>query len=203
MIFWIIANRCQIYMFSNLSIYNSNGVKSDLQHTQKEVRVTVFNATFNNISVISWRSVLLVEETGVPGENHRPASSHWQTWLHYIVPSTPDHLSRNVVNFGYILIRIVGVLAPINFKILFWLRAYLIQRLLKKHIVYTQLDIKVLITLKTYNKYWVSDCRLTPYEHSYIMTRTNYIQWKDDDVCFVLASLDLYSARSMEQTVCR
>jgi hypothetical protein len=33
-------------------------------------RVKVFNATFNNISVISWRSVLLVEETGVPGENY-------------------------------------------------------------------------------------------------------------------------------------
>jgi hypothetical protein len=32
----------------------------------------VFNAAFNNISVISWWSVLLVEETGVPGENHRP-----------------------------------------------------------------------------------------------------------------------------------
>jgi hypothetical protein len=31
----------------------------------------VFNATFNNISVISGRSVLLVEETGVTGENHR------------------------------------------------------------------------------------------------------------------------------------
>jgi hypothetical protein len=30
----------------------------------------VFNATFNNISAISWQSVLLVEETGVPGENH-------------------------------------------------------------------------------------------------------------------------------------
>jgi hypothetical protein len=30
------------------------------------VRVIVFNATFNNISVISWRTVLLVEETGVP-----------------------------------------------------------------------------------------------------------------------------------------
>jgi hypothetical protein len=27
----------------------------------------VVNAIFNNISVISWRSVLLVEETGVPG----------------------------------------------------------------------------------------------------------------------------------------
>jgi len=36
--------------------------------------VTVFNATFKNISVISWRSVLLVEETGVPVENHRPAA---------------------------------------------------------------------------------------------------------------------------------
>ena len=31
----------------------------------------VFNATFNNISVISWRSVLLVEETRVPKENYR------------------------------------------------------------------------------------------------------------------------------------
>ena len=32
----------------------------------------VLNATFDNISVLSWRLVLLVEETGVPGENHRP-----------------------------------------------------------------------------------------------------------------------------------
>jgi hypothetical protein len=31
----------------------------------------VVNATFNNISVISWWSVLVVEETGVPGENHQ------------------------------------------------------------------------------------------------------------------------------------
>jgi hypothetical protein len=56
----------------------------------------VFNAAFNNISVISWWSVLLVEETRMPGlyhialyrskndvnrfevpeENHRPAASH-------------------------------------------------------------------------------------------------------------------------------
>jgi hypothetical protein len=36
----------------------------------------VFNATFNNISIISWRSVLLVEETGGPGENQRPVASH-------------------------------------------------------------------------------------------------------------------------------
>ena len=34
------------------------------------VRVMVFNATFNPISLISCRSVLLVEETRVPEENH-------------------------------------------------------------------------------------------------------------------------------------
>jgi hypothetical protein len=32
----------------------------------------VFNTTFNNISVISWQSVLLVEETGVSGETTDP-----------------------------------------------------------------------------------------------------------------------------------
>jgi len=36
----------------------------------------VFNATFNNISAILWRSVLFVEETGVPEENHRPVAIH-------------------------------------------------------------------------------------------------------------------------------
>jgi len=36
----------------------------------------VFNATFINISVISWWSVLFVEETGVPGKNHWPVTSH-------------------------------------------------------------------------------------------------------------------------------
>ena len=40
------------------------------------IRVMVFNTIFNNISVILWRSVLLVEEIGVPGENHRPVTSH-------------------------------------------------------------------------------------------------------------------------------
>ena len=45
----------------------------------------VFNATFNNISVISWRSVLLVEE------NHWPVVSHWQTLSHNVASSTPHH----------------------------------------------------------------------------------------------------------------
>jgi hypothetical protein len=49
----------------------------------------VFSTTFNNISVISWQSVLLVQEIGVPGENHQPAASHWQTLSHNAVLSTP------------------------------------------------------------------------------------------------------------------
>ena len=39
------------------------------------VCLMVFNATFNNISFISWWSVLLVEETRVPGENHWPVAT--------------------------------------------------------------------------------------------------------------------------------
>jgi len=57
------------------------------------VCLMVFNAIFNNISVIPWWSVLLVEETGGPGENHRPVASHWQT------------LSHNVVHLAVIEIR--------------------------------------------------------------------------------------------------
>jgi energy-converting hydrogenase Eha subunit E len=34
--------------------------------------IFVFNTTISNISAISWRSVLVVEEAGEHGENHRP-----------------------------------------------------------------------------------------------------------------------------------
>jgi len=37
----------------------------------------VFNVTFNNISAILWRPVLVVEEAGLPRENHRPWASNW------------------------------------------------------------------------------------------------------------------------------
>ena len=52
------------------------------------VRVMVFNATFNNISVTSWSSVLLVEETR---ENHWSVASRWQTLSRNVVLSTPGH----------------------------------------------------------------------------------------------------------------
>ena len=47
---------------------------SDLANYNRVI-IMVFNATFNNIPVISWRSVLLVEETEVPRENHRSSAS--------------------------------------------------------------------------------------------------------------------------------
>ena len=59
-----------------------HSICSDIVHTVASIIHTV-------ISVISCWSVLLVEETGVLGENHRPAGSHWQTVSHYFVSSTP------------------------------------------------------------------------------------------------------------------
>ena len=59
----------------------------------------VFNDTFNNISAISWRSVLLVEETGVLGENLRPTClkslSNFITycWMEYTSPCTGFELT--------------------------------------------------------------------------------------------------------------
>ena len=61
------------------------------------VTVMVFNATFNNISVIFWRSVLLMEETGVPEVNHRPAASHRQTLSHNGVSSTSRHDRKHII----------------------------------------------------------------------------------------------------------
>ena len=46
---------------------------------------------FNNISAISWWSVLFVEETGGPGENHRPVASHWQTVVHFALIEIRTH----------------------------------------------------------------------------------------------------------------
>ena len=58
---------CTLVLFSQWNWppwYNLNLVE--------RVMVFEFHATFNNISALSWQLVLLVEETRVPGENHRP-----------------------------------------------------------------------------------------------------------------------------------
>jgi hypothetical protein len=53
------------------------------------IRFMVFNATFHNISAISWQTVLMVKETQVPRENHRPVTR--QQISHNVVSSTPRH----------------------------------------------------------------------------------------------------------------
>ena len=66
-----------------LDHFNSNEINSNIFKTFFEscirfglVWFMVFNVTVNNISVISWPSVLLVEETKVHRENHRPVANH-------------------------------------------------------------------------------------------------------------------------------
>jgi len=49
------------------------------------------SASFNNISIIRWRSNLLLGETGVPGEHNRTASSLRQTLSHDVASSKPLH----------------------------------------------------------------------------------------------------------------
>ena len=60
--------------------------------------LVVFNATYNNISVISGWSVLLVEETGGPGGNHRPVEVTDKLYhiMLYTSPSTRFELTTSV-----------------------------------------------------------------------------------------------------------
>jgi hypothetical protein len=53
----------------------------------------VFNATFNNISVILWQSVLLVEETE---ENHWSVASHWQTLSHNVLKGVRTYMDPSI-----------------------------------------------------------------------------------------------------------
>jgi hypothetical protein len=66
------------------------------------LRIMLFNTTFNNISGKTWRSVLLVKEIGVPGENHKPTTSHWQTVSHNVVSST--HLLCGIQIYNLVVI---------------------------------------------------------------------------------------------------
>ena len=97
----------------------SNTIGMDLGNLHLNIRVIlmVVSTTFNNISAISWRSILLVDETGGPRENHRPAANNWQTLSHNVVSEyisswagfelitlvvlafePPDHWYTNVIN---------------------------------------------------------------------------------------------------------
>ena len=70
-----------------------------------DVCLMVFNATFNNISVISWQLILLVEETGVPGENHQPVVSHWHILSHNVVHLVLIEIRTHISGDGHWLHR--------------------------------------------------------------------------------------------------
>ena len=61
------------------------------------VKVMVFNVTFKNISVIiSWRSVLLVGETGVPGKKCRPVTDKFYHIMYRVHLAISRHRTHNL-----------------------------------------------------------------------------------------------------------
>ena len=82
--------------------------------------VMVFNTTFNDISAISLWSVLLVKETRVPGGNHWPTTSQWQTVSHNVVSSTPRmkyYLTTNISNRNRVIFCFLWQINAVAFSI--------------------------------------------------------------------------------------
>jgi hypothetical protein len=81
------------------TIHGSEVTVSRIQQVKCKVRDMVFNATVNIISIIiSWRSVLLVEETAVSGESHTVVSSTTILAINLVLSilSTTNKLWENV-----------------------------------------------------------------------------------------------------------
>jgi hypothetical protein len=105
----------------------------------------VFNATFNNISVISWWSFLLVEKTVGLGKNHRLVASHWQT------------LSHNVVHLALIEIRIHNINGDRH-----WLRYLSIRN---KSMYNTRISLDFIVMNKALIRQIISSFRITSFNH--------------------------------------
>ena len=74
----LLFHRCRLDLKKNGYLNKKDTTKNLYAHLLyiEGYGFMVFNAIFNNISVISRQSGLLVEETGVPAENHRSVASH-------------------------------------------------------------------------------------------------------------------------------
>ena len=109
---------------------------SDERHILHWVRIMVFNATFNNIAVISMWSVLLVEETGIPRESNRPVASHWQTLSLSVGPTQWNFLLKIIIIFGIVYCMSVESLG-------FFLRAKCLKSVMSTlFIIYSQLNLQ-------------------------------------------------------------
>ena len=85
----------------------------------------MFNITFNNITVISCRSVLLVKETGVPGENHRPVATHWQILSHkksWLARNQCNVSAWDVMSIHGLLLQLASTI-KIQLSVLVWYKA--------------------------------------------------------------------------------
>ena len=84
-------NRC-IHLWLG-SQYQTISSRQQTMIIQAQIGVSdmVFHTTFNNVSAISYWSVLLMVEAGIPDENNQPAANHCQTLSQNVVSSTPRH----------------------------------------------------------------------------------------------------------------
>jgi hypothetical protein len=147
----------------------------------------VFNATFNNISVISWRSALLVEETGGPGENHRPVASLTDKLYHIMLYTSPwsrfELTTSVVIGTGCIgsckssYHKITATTSP---SIIWDYLNYLIFRREESLLSNILFDLYFLTETKlTFeNKRLYSDCRQNnqPQEHEPLILQTSNLQ---------------------------
>ena len=102
------------------------------------VCLMMFNATFNNtcISVISGQSVLLVEESGGPGENHQSVASHWQTLSdlrqnHYKY-SNVRYIDLRYILMFLILLCIHNIISWFNFALICLITTFTYFRIIFK-----------------------------------------------------------------------
>jgi hypothetical protein len=83
----------------------------------------VFNATFSNISAISWRPDLVVEEAGVAGENHRPCMGKQLTSMSRV----PSRMRKTMYNeWGFFQLRIECIFWEFYWRVKAWTEAHFV-----------------------------------------------------------------------------